>query len=741
MAVTIFDLFEYIKRHLRLVLVAVIITTLVGEFYVNSSQQFIATTTIKFSYAEAESGQNPKGGKLDVYEMMSPAVIERVISSLNLNMNVENIRSRIAITPLIDQATKDLQEAKTKQGETYDFFPTEYSVSFTFPGTYGADYGVKILNKLLEEYDAYFRQKYTGQSKIPDIFTNIDYSKYDYMEICNLFDDQLTQINKVLANLNTENDTFRSPKTGLTFGDLRFYFSNLKNTEYTKLYSYVRIGCLSKNKEVLLKNYRYQVEQLEIEKQKKAEESKSSYDIMLQYYTQYKQGKINNDIGEDLRQKNLTGDSYNDIIYNHNLASELTTYDEIMTRYVDTGTEAINAEKTIDYYNKLIYDFSNDTVSQESKDAYVAKVSELIPVIDSQLKEYISLANETLNDYNVYKGTQYISYLSSVSTRAKLSHAFVLAFAFALGLCAGVGIAILIEVLKKVRENSQLDARREKMAMISRGNMPKDFDSLPSLDKALFEAIADDFKEFKLFYHAICDSEHRWIGAEALVRWESKEFGMIMPNDFIPIAEKHEVMELLGQWILKEACKTCKAWSRSISPDFFISINFTLKQLSGKIFMDSILSVLDEIKVNPQNIVLEISNGGELLDEKTSAKKLSAIKTFGVRIAIDNFGGENAQFSAMADLPVDIIKIDRKQIAAVDTSESSQAFVTALVNTSDMVGIKVCAEGVERAAQAETLVDLGVSYLQGYYYSRPIAKEQFETMFLAQSKKKKEEGI
>ena len=730
MSISLLELFQYIKKNFKIVLVCAVLVPILGALYVDANQSYVASTTIEYAFEEAKEGKNLKGGKLDPQEIMSPIVIESVISSLNLNTSVERIRSSVAITPFIDATTKAKQKALTDKGEDFEFFPTEYTVSFTYSGKNGAEYGVKVLNKLLEAYDAYIRQTYTGQSKIPDMFANIDYDKYDYMEICDLFDEQIENSTQILSSLNTQDPAFRSPKTGLTFGDLLFYFNNLSQTDVAKLYANVRVGCLSKNTEVLVKNYQYKVEELNLINGKKTEESGTSYDIMLDFYRQYKEGQIqNNTVEEGLTKQQTNNDVGSQIIREDDISKLITTYDSIMTKYVDSGTEALQAAEDMRHYQMLIEAFSNDNVSAEDKAVYLKLAQGDIQKINTEIKNYIKLANETLNDYNIYKGTQYLNYLSSSGTKAKLSKNTVLVFAFAFGAILGMMIAILLEVMKKIRERSELEARREKMALLEDGVMPKDFDKLPPLDRALFEAIGEDFREFKLAYLPIVNEHGNWVGAEALVRWESKEFGMVMPNEFISIAEKHGIMEMLGGWILKEACTRCKEWNENLSEDMVISVNFTLNQVSGSIFMDGIFKALDETKVNPKNIILEISNGGEVTDMEATAKKLSAIKTFGLRIAIDNFDSERSSVESLYNLPVDIVKIDRQHVLGIENDAKNQNFITNIINVAEMADVKVFAEGVETLEQAKLLWDMGISCLQGYYFSRPIYFEQFEAIY------------
>ncbi len=719
MSISFIELMNYIKKHIALILVSMILCGIFGELYYRRAQKYYSSTTVKYTFDNAESGVNPKGEALDAYEMVSPAVIEKALAALNIGEGMESIRSSTTITPFIDDATKQKQEAMLKQGEEFEYFPTKYTVTFINGEKEGADYGVKVLNRLFEAYDEYIRETYTNMGKIPDIFSNIDYDKYDYMEICSLYEQQLDTVLDMLTGYASQNESFRSTKTGLTFNDLKVYFSGIRNTEYAKFHSLVRSACLSKNEEVLLKNYRYKVEQLESEYVKKTEESNVSFGIMTDFYKQYQKGIAFENWQEGSGNKN------NNILYDIDETNKKTTYDEIVSKYVDSGVEAENAKKDIEYYNRLIQDYTQSNLTEEQKAVYKAEAEQLINQIDKSLKNYISVANETLNDYNVYKGTNYISYLSSVSVDAKLSRVVTLAFALVAGAFMGMMLALGVEIVKKLAEEEKLKDKRKKLHMLEKGVLPKDMENMPPLDRALFEAVSDELKEFYLLYQPIVDRNGAWVGVETFVRWSSKDFGTIMPADFIKIAEKYDVMEILGKWILREACAKCKAWNSEFGLELFVSVNFTLNQVSSRIFMDEILSALNEVKLNPKHLILEVSSGIDTEDNDVIAKKLSAIKTFGVGIAVDDFDEGVKDAEELTSLPIDIVKAEQSNIENTD-----------ILRVSKYADFKVCAQRVENRESADRLCELGVEYMQGFYFSKPLSEEQ-----LVQEMKNKSKSV
>lgn len=202
-----------------------------------------------------------------------------------------------------------------------------------------------------------------------------------------------------------------------------------------------------------------------------------------------------------------------------------------------------------------------------------------------------------------------------------------------------------------------------------------------------------------------------------------------MPDEFLPIAEKYDIMAALGEWILRRACLQIRKWNSEENPNFWASVNFSICQISGPMFMDGIFKAVTETKVNPNNVVIEVSRCGDLDDMDEISKKLEAIKTLGVKVSLDNFGDESATVDTLSKLPIDIFKISKDIISTLDRNINSMKFVQNMVTNAQLLGFKVCAEGVEQSFQADKLVDMGIDYLQGYYYSRPLSAAGFMELY------------
>lgn len=719
-SISILEILTYMRKHIKAIIVCILACCVIGQGVVKYKQQYTASMVIKYTYDQAAEGLNPKGEALDVYEITSPVVIESVISELGLNTSVEKLRNGVTIEPFVDAATKQKQQALTEKGEDFEYFPVQYTIKFSYSGSNDYEYGKVFLNKLLTSYDDYFRQTYTRQRKIQDAFSNLDYENYDYMEICELIEGQYNSIIKILSDLSEQDSAFRSPKTGLTFSDLITLYNNMYSTDYQKLYSNVRIGLLSKNSELLIKKFQHNIEQLNLTYQKKTHAADVSYRVMEDFYRKYKEGLINNELGLEPG----SNDSRENVIQEETDLI-ITTYDQIITQYVDVSVEATDAKNLMQYYTDLMYAYQNDTVSPEAKQVYQKNAENLILRIDGQMKSYINLTNDTLSDYNRYRGAKYISFLTPVEVKSLLAPRTVLIFSIIAGLFLGILLAIAIEWIKSVKYKADTQLRIERIESLKGGIIPIDTSELSEVEKMLFEEAANDFPSFRMYYQPIVDNTRKFVGAEALVRWENSDLGMIMPDEFLDLAEKHDIMAILGEWIFKTVCRQCREWNE-ITPDMWISVNFTVNQINALKFMDSIRSAIENSGVNVNNVVFELSGGGKIEDTEAISKKLAEIKALGLRVSIDNFGNENSSIDTLYGLPIDIIKIDKSITAGVCSKLSDMNFVSSVVNMATLFKYKVCAEGIESEEQFKKMVSIGVDYLQGYYFAKPMPADKFE---------------
>ncbi|WP_230873663.1 putative bifunctional diguanylate cyclase/phosphodiesterase [Paenibacillus woosongensis] len=213
-------------------------------------------------------------------------------------------------------------------------------------------------------------------------------------------------------------------------------------------------------------------------------------------------------------------------------------------------------------------------------------------------------------------------------------------------------------------------------------------------------------------------------GVEALLRWKSPLFGLVSPEVFIPIAESTGLIIAIGEWVLREACQLSSSYKRHEGDSLRVSVNISARQLSHADFIDMVRQVLDETGCDPHDLCLEITESMMLTDINYSMKIVRELIELGVVVSIDDFGTGYSSLSLMKSFPIGELKIDKSFIKDMTESEENKAIVHAIIKISQILSLKVVAEGVETLEQMNILRELGVDYIQGYYISRTVPVEE-----------------
>ncbi|MGI9606752.1 MAG: putative bifunctional diguanylate cyclase/phosphodiesterase [Acidimicrobiales bacterium] len=241
------------------------------------------------------------------------------------------------------------------------------------------------------------------------------------------------------------------------------------------------------------------------------------------------------------------------------------------------------------------------------------------------------------------------------------------------------------------------------------------------VEDSLRAALVGD--ELTLFYQPIvCPESGVLISLEALIRWE-RDDGLVPPDDFIPIAERSDLILAVDNWVVRKAAEQLVSWqSNSTLRDVPIAVNISGRHLATDSFVDDILRPLISRDLDPSLLVVEITESALLDDLGSAAAKLQQLRAKGVRIAIDDFGTGYTSLAHLRTLPVDILKIDR----TFTSDESAQSLVKLIIDTGHLLGARITAEGIETHEQAAALTALGTDELQGYLFGRPIPAEAIE---------------
>ena len=227
-------------------------------------------------------------------------------------------------------------------------------------------------------------------------------------------------------------------------------------------------------------------------------------------------------------------------------------------------------------------------------------------------------------------------------------------------------------------------------------------------------------KDFYLAFQPIVHVEDCMIDYfEALTRWDHPIEGMIPPSEFIPIAEESNLILELGDWIMLESCRQMAAWHNAGMRKVKISVNVSGVQLKHRDVYDWIMKKLKKTGLPAKSLMLEITESTFIKANPLMIKDLERLRKEGVTIAIDDFGTGFSSLSTLADLPIDVIKIDRSFITQANKSQKYNDILNTISELGQKLGLKIVAEGVEDIAQFELVKKIGVSSVQGYLVSRP----------------------
>ncbi len=222
-------------------------------------------------------------------------------------------------------------------------------------------------------------------------------------------------------------------------------------------------------------------------------------------------------------------------------------------------------------------------------------------------------------------------------------------------------------------------------------------------------------------------------GAEALVRWELPDRGLILPSDFIPIAEETNLIIEIGEWVLDKVCEDFRLWQRSASSPGRVSVNLSLKQLRQMNFTKRIGSIMRSHEVSPTSLELEITETTLMEDPERTVKLLDQLYALGLHLAIDDFGTGYSSLSALQQFPISTLKIDKSFVRDVATNPDDATIVGTIVQMGRNLNMDVVAEGVEDEHQLNFLQRLECTYVQGLLFGDPMSAENYLELLLAQA--------
>ncbi|PMM62577.1 sensor domain-containing phosphodiesterase [Vibrio splendidus] len=247
----------------------------------------------------------------------------------------------------------------------------------------------------------------------------------------------------------------------------------------------------------------------------------------------------------------------------------------------------------------------------------------------------------------------------------------------------------------------------------------------------LLQAVRND--DLMLYFQPkVCPLTHRWVGAEALLRWRHPVLGDISNETLIHMAEQNGLIFEVGSFVLRCAIEKAKQWSEYVD-DFKMAVNVSAVQLKNAHFAEQVVHLLETYHLEPRFLELEVTESGLIADEVVAKNTLESLHDIGVTLSLDDFGTGYASFSYLKKFPFDVIKIDKSFIDQMLNSKEDSEIVRSIVQIAKKLDLKVTIEGIESEVQEKFIIDEGCDVGQGYLYGKPMPSQEFEHSLINQN--------
>lgn len=319
--------------------------------------------------------------------------------------------------------------------------------------------------------------------------------------------------------------------------------------------------------------------------------------------------------------------------------------------------------------------------------------------------------------------------------KERMKQPFILTDGQELHITVSVGIAEYPEAAGSALElinNAEIvmfKAKHTGKATIQYFNAPilNEFRTNVEIENKLKAALKN--KRFMMYYQPQFDTRtNRLRGVEALIRWKDEDGRMISPSQFIPVAEKSGFIVQIGTWVLEESISTFARWRRDYDHPMILSINISAIQYKKQKFVETLIHILEEYRVDPKEVELEITETVLIDDFEEVTEKLHKLREYGIRISLDDFGTGFSSLSYLKGLPIDTLKIDKSFVDTLETDAATKVITESIISMVKQLGYETVAEGVETAEQMTCLLDMDCDNIQGYLLGRPMPASEIEKL-------------
>jgi diguanylate cyclase (GGDEF)-like protein len=398
----------------------------------------------------------------------------------------------------------------------------------------------------------------------------------------------------------------------------------------------------------------------------------------------------------------------------------------------------------LDHFSRI-----NDTLGHEAGDHLLQQVAARLRVSCREREDEVGLAADAIDPHVARLGgdefTVIMPGLTDPQDAAKLARRILsgLAHPFRLAghevfINASIGIAIYpqdgedIDSLLMHADTAMYKAKEQGGGSYQAYSRTMNASALQrlTLENALRRAL--ERSEFEVHYQPIVDGiTGAPVAAEALVRWRHPELGLLLPSEFVPLAEENGLIVPLGEWVMRTACSQNLEWQQAGIAPLRVVVNISSRQLTRGI-PETVARILQETGLEARYLGLELTESVLVNRQKEGTDTLHALRAMGLHLSVDDFGTGYSSFSYLKHFPLDTLKIDRSFVREIASDPDDAAITTAIIAMGHALGLKVVAEGVETEAHQALLREQGCDEMQGYLFSRPMPAERFTAYLRAE---------
>ncbi len=436
-----FNLLRYLSKWKYLIFIVCVLGSLIVYKYAMYNQEYTASTVISYTNVDASRGKTPSGDDIDVTEIYSASVITDVLEDLNLNIGADAIRSKCRVESITPPDEEVKKQALLEQGEEYEFFPTDYVVSFSVGSEYSQDFARTVLDSIIKNYFESYGEKYINQQTLPNNNVRGTEGQYDYIERAEILDAWTNNISDYLAAKKETQPNYRSAATGYSFTDLYEIYKSYLDYDLPQIYSLILEQEVTVDKETLIKKYQSDISTYQLDLQNMQTKINDLSDLIAKYSAKNKEGAEYH-FGTDSEEGKSSSDYILKDVYEENneevqISSE-TTYDGLVNEFVELETEKEKLEVDLAHKQKILDIFlqGTDTGDKSNTQAIEENLDELSKTLD----DMYSIVSDTVDEYNQYVGSYNLSTLASISTEEKINvkmYIFLAIIIFFFGGCIG----------------------------------------------------------------------------------------------------------------------------------------------------------------------------------------------------------------------------------------------------------------------------------------------------------------